>query len=121
MPTEVVRRDPNRTLVPGARVSAVVEAPWGAHPTAVAGYYDFDYPYFAATGAAYRTVEGWHEYAADWIYGVEDRGGYMALYRERFGEAWLENARASAPVTPVPGAEVDYGYAEGLQWPGRPE
>ena len=39
---EVIRRDPNRTLVPGMRVAAVVEEPWGAYPIHLAGYYDSD-------------------------------------------------------------------------------
>ena len=30
--TEMITRDPNRILTPGFKVSAVVHAPWGAHP-----------------------------------------------------------------------------------------
>ncbi|MFB0532617.1 MAG: CoA transferase subunit A, partial [Desulfatiglandales bacterium] len=37
--TDIVMRDPNRTLVPGFRVHAVVEEPWGSHPHPMAGYY----------------------------------------------------------------------------------
>jgi glutaconate CoA-transferase subunit A len=117
VPTEVVRRDPNRTLVPGARVSAVVHEPWGAHPTSVPGYYDYDYPFLAATGGAYRSRESWQAHADEWIYGVEDRAGYLAHLRERFGDDWLENVRPTEPIRPI--AEIDYGFASELKWPGR--
>ena len=40
--SRVIRSDPNRTIVPGVRVSAVVEEPWGAYPIHLAGCYDSD-------------------------------------------------------------------------------
>src|SRR5207244_9900880 len=33
---------PNRTMIPGMIVSAVVVEPWGAHPSYAQGYYDRD-------------------------------------------------------------------------------
>ena len=38
----VIRHDPNRTLIPGLVVDAVVHEPYGAHPSYVQGYYDRD-------------------------------------------------------------------------------
>ena len=38
----VIRADPNRTLIPGLIVNAVVHEPYGAHPSYVQGYYDRD-------------------------------------------------------------------------------
>jgi glutaconate CoA-transferase subunit A len=38
----VVRRDPNRTLIPHVLVNAVVHQPFGTHPSCVQGYYDRD-------------------------------------------------------------------------------
>ena len=35
---EVISSDPNRVFTPGFRVSAVVHAPWGAHPSPAPGY-----------------------------------------------------------------------------------
>ena len=37
--SDVIRRDPNRTIIPGYRVAAVVEQPWGAFPMHLAGCY----------------------------------------------------------------------------------
>ena len=39
---EVIRADPNRTIIPGLIVDAVVVEPWGAHPSYVQGAYDRD-------------------------------------------------------------------------------
>ena len=39
---EVVRADPNRTVIPGLIVDAVVVEPFGAHPSYVQGAYDRD-------------------------------------------------------------------------------
>ena len=38
----VIRADPNRTIIPGLIVDAVVVEPWGAHPSYVQGTYDRD-------------------------------------------------------------------------------
>jgi glutaconate CoA-transferase subunit A len=38
----VIRSDPNRTVIPGLIVDAVVVEPWGAHPWFVQGSYDRD-------------------------------------------------------------------------------
>jgi hypothetical protein len=40
--TEEARRHPERTTIPFLHVSAVVHQPWGAHPTSVHRYYDYD-------------------------------------------------------------------------------
>src|SRR5437868_5871752 len=42
----VVRADPNRTIIPGLIVDAVVHEPYGAHPSYVQGYYDRDNAFY---------------------------------------------------------------------------
>src|SRR5207247_1100045 len=44
----VIRSDPNRTLIPGMIVDAVVVEPWGAHPSYAQGYYDRDNDFYVA-------------------------------------------------------------------------
>ena len=44
----VIRSDPNRTLIPGLQVDAVVVEPWGAHPSYAQGYYDRDNDFYVA-------------------------------------------------------------------------
>jgi glutaconate CoA-transferase, subunit A len=40
--TDVLRRDPDRTVLPGFAVDAVVEVPYGAHPTSLYPKYTYD-------------------------------------------------------------------------------
>ncbi len=40
--TDVLRRNPDRTVLPGFMVDAVVEIPWGAHPTSFNPNYGYD-------------------------------------------------------------------------------
>ncbi|HYA61724.1 MAG TPA: CoA-transferase, partial [Candidatus Sulfotelmatobacter sp.] len=44
--SEVIASDPNRTVIPGFLVNAVVECPYGAHPSPVQGYYNRDDAFF---------------------------------------------------------------------------
>src|SRR5260370_30447195 len=43
---EVIASDPNRTLIPGFLVTAVVHEPLGAPPSPVQGYYRRDHAFF---------------------------------------------------------------------------
>ncbi len=42
VPTSRIRKDPKRTCVPGLMVDFIVEAPWGAWPTGMYNFYDYD-------------------------------------------------------------------------------
>jgi glutaconate CoA-transferase subunit A len=42
VPTSAFQREPERTIIPGHRVEAVIHVPFGAYPTAVFGRYDYD-------------------------------------------------------------------------------
>src|SRR5436309_12626492 len=46
VPEEMIASDPNRTVIPGFLVSAVVYCPYGAHPSPVQGYYKRDDAFF---------------------------------------------------------------------------
>ena len=80
--TDVVMRDPDRTLVPAFRVSAVVEEPWGSHPAPMAGYYDIDWPYNAYYEKETRTEELFESFMKKWVYGTKDRKDYLNLVGE---------------------------------------
>ena len=75
---DVIRRDPNRTLIPGLIVDAVVHEPYGAHPSYVQGYYDRDNDFYLKWDEWSRdqaTTETWLD---EWVYGVADRAAYLA-------------------------------------------
>jgi glutaconate CoA-transferase subunit A len=74
----VIRADPNRTLIPGMIVDAVVVEPWGAHPSYTQGYYDRDNEFYVAWEAISRDPVRLARYLDEFVYGVADRAAYMA-------------------------------------------
>jgi glutaconate CoA-transferase subunit A len=98
----VLRSDPNRTLVPGMIVNAVVVEPFGAHPSFVQGYYDRDNEFYVAWDPLSRTEEGLAAYLDEWVYGVSGRAEYV----EKLGPS----VRAHLKPEPAPASSVDYGF-----------
>jgi glutaconate CoA-transferase subunit A len=78
--TAVIRADPNRTLIPGIVVSAVVVEPWGAHPSYAQGYYDRDNDFYVAWEAISREPQQLSAYLDEYVHGVPDRAAYLAKY-----------------------------------------
>jgi glutaconate CoA-transferase subunit A len=97
---QVIRADPNRTLIPGLVVDAVVVEPWGAHPSYAQGYYDRDNEFYVQWEAISRDPAALGRYLDEFVYGVRDRAEYVA----RCGG--LERLRADARVC----AGVNYGF-----------
>jgi glutaconate CoA-transferase subunit A len=96
----VIRSDPNRTLIPGFIVDAVVLEPWGAHPSYAQGYYDRDNDFYVRWEPISRDPAKLNQYLQEFVYGVADRTEYV----QRCGG--LEHLRASDRVC----AGVNYGY-----------
>lgn len=78
----VIRADPNRTLIPGMIVDAVVVEPWGCHPSYAQGYYDRDNDFYVAWEDISRDPAKLQEYLEQWVYGVKDRAEYLARQPE---------------------------------------
>ncbi len=94
----VIRRDPNRTLIPGLVVDAVVCEPYGAHPSYVQGYYDRDNDFYLRWDELSRNEAGTRAWLEEWVYGVRDRAGYVA----RMGaQTWQRLAPGEALSQPV--------------------
>jgi glutaconate CoA-transferase, subunit A len=74
---EVIASDPNRTLIPGFLVAAVVHEPWGAHPSPVQGYYGRDHAFFAKYHEQSRKLEDFERWLEDWVLKVPSRTEYM--------------------------------------------
>ncbi len=98
---EVIRRDPNRTLIPGFRVNAVVHEPFGAHPSFVQGYYDRDNAFYERWDEISREADGLRRYLDESVYGLPDRRAYI----EKMGPA-SERLRARSLLC----EPVNYGY-----------
>lgn len=74
---EIIRRDPNRTVIPGLVVDAVVEEPYGAHPSYVQGYYDRDNAHYLAWDKISRDQAATEAWLDEWVYGVDSRQAYL--------------------------------------------
>jgi glutaconate CoA-transferase subunit A len=85
---DVIRRDPNRTIIPGFRVSAVVEQPFGAHPMHLAGCYSGDmWGYYFDTGPK----ENYDTYVEKLVYGVKDWNEYLKKRAEMKPAGYFKN------------------------------
>ena len=77
VPTELIRREPERCVIPNLLVSHVVELPYGAHPTSVHREYDYDAgrieDYVGATGSR----DTFQAYLDAYVFGVKDHGEYL--------------------------------------------
>jgi glutaconate CoA-transferase subunit A len=74
----VVRADPNRTVIPGFIVDAVVREPWGAHPSYAQGYYDRDNEFYVAWEEISKDEKRLASYLDEYVYGVRDRREYIS-------------------------------------------
>jgi glutaconate CoA-transferase subunit A len=83
----LIRRDPNRTLIPGLIVDAVVHEPYGAHPSYVQGYYDRDNQFYLAWDKISRQQDQTEAWLQEWVYDLPDRAAYL----KKLGQARLDN------------------------------
>ena len=101
--SEVIHRDSNRVVTPGFRVSAVVHAPWGAHPSPVPGHYNRDHEMFLSYQRESQTPEEFAAWQARWVDEVRNRDDYLTLLgQERTASLALKHHALSEAV--------DYGY-----------
>ncbi len=110
----VIRADPNRTLIPGLIVDAVVHEPYGAHPSYVQGYYDRDnesYLDWDKLSQDQAAVEAW---LAEWVYGLENHAAYV----RKVGQARFDQLKPEPLLSAVGGlrevsmSEVAYTPSE---------
>jgi glutaconate CoA-transferase, subunit A len=97
----VIRADPNRTILPGLVVDAVVVEPLGAHPSYAQGFYDRDNAFYLEWEAISRDQASLERWLDEWVHGVSGRAEYVnKLGAERV---------ASLRPGPAPSGSVDYG------------
>src|SRR5206468_12597400 len=64
---------PNRTIIPGLIVDAVVVEPWGAHPSYVQGAYDRDNRFYLDWDPISRDEAATQAWLDEWVRGVSGR------------------------------------------------
>jgi glutaconate CoA-transferase, subunit A len=97
----VIRADPNRTLIPGLIVDAVVHEPYGAHPSYVQGYYDRDndsYLVWDKLSQDHSAVEAWLD---EWVYRLANHSAYV----QKLGQDYFAKLKPEPWLAP----SVDYG------------
>lgn len=97
----VIRSDPNRTVIPGFIVDAVVHEPFASHPSYTQGYYDRDNAFYLEWDKITEDPARVKVWLDEWVYGVKDRKEYW----EKLGK----EIHARLAVKPKFAAPVNYG------------
>jgi len=100
---EIIASDPNRTAIPGFLVNAVVECPYGAHPSPVQGYYKRDDAFFRQYHEQTNTKAESYAWLDRWVYSTADRRGYM----NQLGACRVEELGVKHHAY---AAQADFGY-----------
>ena len=75
--TEVLRRNPDRTILPGFRVDAIVEVPYGAHPTSFHPKYTYDTRFHVEWTKVARDDEQAKAFLDKYVHGPESQADYL--------------------------------------------
>lgn len=95
---EIIRSDPNRTLIPGFIVDAVCHVPYCSHPSYTQGYYDRDNAFYLKWDEISKSRENVQAYLDEWVYGVKDRTEYWDKLGPEVHTRLNVGNRLSAPV-----------------------
>jgi len=100
---EVIASDPNRTVISGFLVNAVVECAYGAHPSPVQGYYKRDDAFFRQYHEQTKTKADSDAWLEHWVYSTADRRAYI----NQLGACRLKGLSVKQHAY---AAQVDFGY-----------
>jgi glutaconate CoA-transferase, subunit A len=100
---QVISSDPNRTVIPGFLVSAVVESLFGAHPSPVQGYYKRDDGFFEQYHQETKTKSSYEAWKERWIDDLSDRSEYL----DQLGHDRIESLKTKNHAY---AAAADFGY-----------
>lgn len=92
VPTEVIRQQPDRTIIPYYLVDAVVEAPYGSHPGEMYYLYRRDEEIIKEWVKASEDPETTQNYLRRYIYDLKDHQAYLKMLgEERLSTLALQN------------------------------
>jgi glutaconate CoA-transferase, subunit A len=82
VPEADIKRQSERTVIPGFIVDAVVEVPYGAYPHECHGLYETDFEHFDTyvQGIHEHGLAGVTDYLERYVYGVRTHGEYLDLF-----------------------------------------
>jgi glutaconate CoA-transferase subunit A len=82
VPTEEIRKYPDRTIIPYYLVDAVVHASFGSHPGEMAYVYGRDEPGIKEWVEMSKTAEGAQEYLDKYIHNLKNHAEYLKFIGE---------------------------------------
>ncbi|MFB6134709.1 MAG: CoA-transferase [Halanaeroarchaeum sp.] len=94
---DVIRSDPNRTLIPGNVVDYVTRTPFGSHPSYVQGYYGRDndaYLEWDEISTSHDDILAWLD---EWVHGIDSWDEYVSGHESTL----LDQQPSSAYAEPV--------------------
>jgi glutaconate CoA-transferase subunit A len=109
---DIIKSSPHLTIVPAFRVTAVIEEPYGCHPSEIPGVRNRDSAMGSLFLKAYDHKDGLRSIFDEWIYGLPDRNAYMQHYIQIFGQASLNRTAAKSYYS----APANYGIAIESGW-----
>jgi len=95
---EVIASDPNRVIVPGFRVAAVVHTPCGQHPSPLAGHWKRDGDFFTDYHRLSRESESFQAWLKEWVFEPGSPEGYLAKLGERVEALRIREQALSVPA-----------------------
>jgi glutaconate CoA-transferase, subunit A len=98
VPEEVIRSDPNRTLIPGFIVDAICEVPFCSHPSYTQGYYDRDNVFYLEWDKISQNIDTVKTWLDEWVYGVKDREEYWQKLGPETHKRLKIDSRFAEPV-----------------------
>ncbi len=72
VPESEMRKMPETNQIPYFTVDAIVECPWGAFPSSVPFYYDYDAPFMRGMDAASRNEADLKKWLDEWVFGPKN-------------------------------------------------
>ena len=99
--TDVIRADPNRTIIPAHAVDAVCAVPYGAHPSYVQGRYDRDNAFYREWTPISKDPIKLRAWIDEFIRGTADHNEYL----ERISMERITRLKMGSR----PSGAVDYG------------
>ncbi len=94
----VIRRDPNRTVIPGMIVDAVVVEPRACHPSYAQGYYDRDNRFYLDWEAISRDPASLEAWLKEWVFDLGSHGEYVEKVGQERWAALTPKESWSDPV-----------------------
>ena len=73
----VTMRRPELTIIPSFIVDAIVEVPYGAHPTSLYAHYDYDIDHLEYAFEQSKDEKKFGMYLDQFVYGVNSQRGYL--------------------------------------------